>query len=401
MGNAFPLKHGCDVPVIEAIGPLLISTNLDEPPQPIVEFPIYEYPTPNLPSADFGCTLPKVNVTASLCKTPKFDVQVTPDSQRGACFPTFDYNVSFPTGCDCQLATTTNLASLGGTPIIDQVQTKSGDRILVKDQVDQTQNGVYVIGDSTCIELGSSGSGEGISGEYVDVYFEGHLIGLIPISEAGGGGTGWTRDCTLESGLVISVSKGVINGGTSWVVASDNPVTVNSTKVACAQTGCYKLYYILSVQQDYLTCQDTLNTGNTVYIAKPPLLRNTPIWGQGISFTNPQTIPPTPPTFATNQRSVIGINPAAAPPAGYYITYTYPNYLPLSGPPYTSTDGQKRIATRLSDGNQEVQLVVDSYQAGDPIFAMGFETGLLDPANNQIVLQDMNVDARHWAALGW
>ena len=119
---------------------------------------------------------------------------------------------------------------------------------------------------------------------------------------------------------------------------------------------------IVSVQQDILTCQDVW--GNTVYIAKPPLLRATAIW--------------------TSPRSVNG--------QAYTIVYSC-----------YSSDGQERTATRSSDSSTETQEVDDSYQVDDPIFAINMITldqdgnPLKDINSNPVQWQDMNIDARHWA----
>jgi hypothetical protein len=43
-----------------------------------------------------------------------------------------------------QVATTVNLASLSGFPIIDTYQTVAGDRVLVKNQTNAAQNGIYI-----------------------------------------------------------------------------------------------------------------------------------------------------------------------------------------------------------------------------------------------------------------
>ena len=603
MGNAFPPKPGCDVPIIEAIGPLLISDNLDQPPQPIIEFPIYEYPTPNLPSFDFGCTLPKaiVNLLA-----PQFGVTVTPDPERGSCLPTFTFDVpatvncvtvttrakisqgcrtkpsinftatkneppceqslnldiDIPSnvGCDCQVATTKNLDSLSGTPIIDNYQTEIGDSVLVKDQDDQTQNGVYVIG---------AKPSDYMCGGSSEMWGIGETITIVDQRDLSRDGVLWNRYCTLVSGLVVSIAKGDVNGGTAWICTNKDPVTTDKDPITFAQigddcccraraatygqidlsglptvdgvdlvegdillvrnqnddlsaavdNGCYvvhdsgdweracsirpgmvvsvreglafgrtqwmlvtdnpvdpninpnttalqyvlihsghiavtaagkdkttfddvtlatgdlflvystganpnedsgvygqdddgdlklvmtfdldkeptvlglsisvaqgtvfgrgefividsnkvkpvgpKVYVIVTIQKDYLTCQDT--DGNTVYIAKPPLLRSKENDDSG----NPVWVPP---RNVTLQQ----------------YTITYQAY---------ADDGQKRLAVRNIDTYGENQTVDDAYQANDTIFAAFVDTGLNDPNGDPIMLQDLNIDARHWATL--
>ena len=119
---------------------------------------------------------------------------------------------------------------------------------------------------------------------------------------------------------------------------------------------------VVSVQQDYLTCNDVW--GNTVYVAKPPLLRTTEIW--------------------TSPRSV----------NGQTYTITYSSY---------SSDGQQRTATRSSDVSTETQEVDDSYQTDDPIIAVNIVTldqdgdPLTGPDDLPVQWQDLNIDARHWA----
>lgn len=87
-------------------------------------------------------------------------VNITGDTLTGALTlsgnPTLDnhavnkaYVDSALTGLDTKgsvrLATNTNIANLTGTLTIDSVVTTVGDRILVKEQTDATQNGIYVV----------------------------------------------------------------------------------------------------------------------------------------------------------------------------------------------------------------------------------------------------------------
>ena len=305
MGNAFPPKPGCNVPQIPAIGPLLVSTNLDDPPQPIYEFPMYEYPIPNLPSADFGCTSPKTHVV-STGATP-FGVTVTPDAQRGSCVPTFNFDVDIPAcvcintkatiktsptkqptikfkatrqakpcfqtfkldiaipqvtpNCDCQVATTENLDGypFSGYPKIDNYQTKYGDSVLVKDQDDKTQNGVYVIG----AKPGGGGGGSSASDEEDQCTVQGNPKDLTMLEmiwtkkselpyttepqastnfdesprDMSRDGVVWNRYCTLASGLLVSIAMGDTNGGTVWMLTNDDPITPGTTPLHFTEVG--------------------------------------------------------------------------------------------------------------------------------------------------------------------
>jgi hypothetical protein len=117
-------------------------------------------------------------------------------------------------------ATTTNVASLSGTPTIDGVTLIVGDLILVKNQTTGTQNGIYMVTGNT--------------------------------------GNTWTRtiDTCLGAQLLavsVYVLSGTVNGGTQWVCSNTtipyigtdniifNPVLASPAIVASgdllAQTG--------------------------------------------------------------------------------------------------------------------------------------------------------------------
>lgn len=97
-------------------------------------------------------------------------------------------------------AATTENSDLSGVVVIDGITLISGDRVLVKDQTDQAQNGIYTV---------ASGS--------------------------------WSRssDCNenaeVTSGLFIYVSEGTANADSGWVLTTNDPITVGSTNLQFTQ----------------------------------------------------------------------------------------------------------------------------------------------------------------------
>jgi len=95
----------------------------------------------------------------------------------------------------CRLASTENLV-LSGLQTIDGVELISGDRVLVKNQSNSSQNGVYVV---------SSGA--------------------------------WTRslDCNENSevtgNFIVFIEEGTFNGDTGWILTTDNPIVIGSTEL--------------------------------------------------------------------------------------------------------------------------------------------------------------------------
>lgn len=96
-------------------------------------------------------------------------------------------------------ASTANL-TLSGEQTIDGVAVVTGDRVLVKDQSTASQNGIYVA------DTGS-----------------------------------WSRSTDADSssevnsGMYAYVEEGTVNGSTSWVLATANPITLGSTSLSFAQ----------------------------------------------------------------------------------------------------------------------------------------------------------------------
>jgi phage-related tail fiber protein len=101
-----------------------------------------------------------------------------------------------------KVATTANLAALSGLLTIDGVTLAAGDRVLVKDQTDGTQNGIYVV---------ATGA--------------------------------WSRATDFNDGLSItsaaatSVELGSTNADSVWILTTDGTVTVGTTTMAFSKLG--------------------------------------------------------------------------------------------------------------------------------------------------------------------
>lgn len=99
-------------------------------------------------------------------------------------------------------AATTGNITLSGTQTIDGVALNAGDRVLVKNQTDPKQNGIYIV---------QSGA--------------------------------WTRaaDCDnvggteVTSGLFVFVEEGTTNAASGWVLTTPNPITIGTTGLTFVQ----------------------------------------------------------------------------------------------------------------------------------------------------------------------
>ena len=91
-------------------------------------------------------------------------------------------------------AATTSAITLSGIQTIDGVTLNSGDRVLVKDQADQTTNGIY-----NCL----SGA--------------------------------WTRDTDANSstlfiqGMLVLITSGSVNAGVIYQLTTSNPITLTTS----------------------------------------------------------------------------------------------------------------------------------------------------------------------------
>lgn len=91
--------------------------------------------------------------------------------------------------------------SIGGLLVIDGVQTVAGDRVLVKNQVDHIENGLYTVVD----------------------------------------GAAWTRtpdaneNLEVTAGLFTFVAEGTVNADSGWVLTSNDVITIGSSELHFAQ----------------------------------------------------------------------------------------------------------------------------------------------------------------------
>lgn len=99
-----------------------------------------------------------------------------------------------------RVATTANI-TLANTQTIDGVSLSAGDRVLVKDQTDGTENGIYVVVD----------------------------------------GGSWTRstdadsDSEVTAGLFTFVAEGSTYADTGWVISTNDDITVGTTSITWTQ----------------------------------------------------------------------------------------------------------------------------------------------------------------------
>ena len=107
----------------------------------------------------------------------------------------------------CRVATTANIATLaGGAPnTLDGITLASGDRILVKDQTTQNQNGIYTV---TTLGTGANGT--------------------------------WTRATDMDAwtevpSAYVWIEVGTVNADTGWVCTADQGGTLGTTSITWVQ----------------------------------------------------------------------------------------------------------------------------------------------------------------------
>jgi hypothetical protein len=117
-----------------------------------------------------------------------------------------DYVDSVATGLDvhtaCRVATTGNLDLAAPGAAIDGITLTAGDRVLVKDQTNGAQNGIYV--------------------------FAGAASPLTRASDA-------DADGEIKTGTFAFISGGVDNEGSGWSVTTSGAITIDTTPITWSQ----------------------------------------------------------------------------------------------------------------------------------------------------------------------
>lgn len=124
------------------------------------------------------------------------DVTVADDASAEKTVVTIGSGVVTQVKAACRVATTANLASLAGELTIDGVGTSAGDRVLVKDQTDQTQNGI-------------------------------HIVAAGAWSRA----TDFDSDADFGTGCLIPVSEGTVSENSWYMLESNAPLTLGSSNL--------------------------------------------------------------------------------------------------------------------------------------------------------------------------
>lgn len=114
------------------------------------------------------------------------------NDQLAGCIDTSKMSVG-PTKAPADAATTANI-TLSGAQTIDGVSVVAGDRVLVKNQTDPTQNGVYVAASGAWTRADDAGT-----------------------------------DAQMTPGIVVPVGGGVTNDTTLWMLSATAPVTVGTS----------------------------------------------------------------------------------------------------------------------------------------------------------------------------
>jgi len=124
---------------------------------------------------------------------------------NGAHLVTKDYADALATGLDfkqsVKAATTTNI-TLSGSQTIDGVAISAGMRVLVKDQTDGTQNGIYVAASGAWTRAADADN--------------------TPSNE-------------VTSGMFCYVEEGTVNADSGWVLATNDVITLGSTNLVFTQ----------------------------------------------------------------------------------------------------------------------------------------------------------------------
>ena len=116
----------------------------------------------------------------------------------------------------CRVATISNIF-LSGLQIIDGVQLSDGDRVVVKNQIIQSQNGIYTASSGVWSRSEDANSDDKITS------------GLKVFSEEGSSNSGKTWIITTSNPIIIDTTPIVFSEFFSTPLSSSNPVDVNKS----------------------------------------------------------------------------------------------------------------------------------------------------------------------------
>lgn len=105
---------------------------------------------------------------------------------------------------ECRVATTTGVDISEPGSIIDGVSLVSGDSVLVKNQANPAENGIYV--------------------------YQGASAAMTRREDA-------NSTETLRPNTTVYVAEGDVNADTEWVLTTDAPITVGTTELVFARSG--------------------------------------------------------------------------------------------------------------------------------------------------------------------
>lgn len=225
----------------------------------------------------------------------------------------------------CRVGTTGNI-TLSGNQTIDGVTTVDGDRVFVKNQTAGEENGLYVA---------DSGA--------------------------------WTRtsdadtSAKVTTGMASFISEGTVNGGTSWVLTTPDPIVLGTTVLVFTQfsgTGTYSA-------GTGLTLTGTVFSISTSYVGQTSITTlgtiTTGTW-QGTSISTTYTDAKLKTLTGTSNRITIG-GTSTDPTVDIAATYVGQSSITTLGTVTTGTWSATTIATTKGGTG------LTSYATGDILYA--------------------------------
>lgn len=202
-----------------------------------------------------------------------------------------------------RVATTANIATLSGLLTVDSVTVIAGDRVLVKNQSTDSQNGIYVA---------ASGS--------------------------------WSRATDMDSwtevpGAFTFVEEGSNNSDTSWVCTSNSGGTLGSTSITFVQFGSASAY---SAGDGLSLSGNVFNVGTASSLRIVVNADNIDLATTGVTASTYQSV-----TVDTYGRITGGTNPTTL--AGYNISDAQPLDATLTALAGVTTAANKLIYATASD----------------------------------------------------